>query len=103
MDAVNLIKEKRCGKMKGRTCANGSTQRSYVSREEASSPTLSLEALLSPFIIFGHEKRATAVFDVPGAYLHAALPSGKFVLLKITGEFVDIISLNRKNPISDNV
>ena len=58
-------------------------------REEASSPTLSLEALLSMLIIFGHEQRSTAVFDVPGAYLHA--PPGKFVLLKITGEFVDIM------------
>ena len=91
LDAVNLIKEKRCGKIKGRTCANGSTQRAYVPREEASSPTLSLEALLSMFIIFGHEKRSTAVFDVPGAYLHADLPPGKFVLLKITGEFVNIM------------
>ena len=27
LNAVNLIKEKRCGKIKGRTCANGSTQR----------------------------------------------------------------------------
>ena len=46
---------------------------------------------MSLFIIFGHEKRATAVFDVPGAYLHADLPPGKFVLLKITGTFVDIM------------
>ena len=91
LNAVNLIKEKRCGKIKGSTCANGSTQRAYVPREEASSPTLSLEALLSMFIIFGHEQRSTAVFDVPGAYLHADLPPAKFVLLKITGEFVDIM------------
>ena len=30
MEAVNLIKEKRCGKIKGRMCANGSTQRKYL-------------------------------------------------------------------------
>jgi hypothetical protein len=91
LDAVNLIKEKRDGKVKGRTCANGSTQRSYIPREEAKSPTISLEALMALFIIFAHEKRATAVFDVPGAYLHADLPEGKFALLKITGQFVDIV------------
>ena len=91
LDAVNLIKEKRDGHIKGRTCANGSTQRSYIPREEASSPTVSLEALLSLFIIFAYEKRATAVFDVPGAYLHADIPEGKFALLKITGQFVDIV------------
>ena len=26
LEAVNLIAEKRCGRIKGRTCANGSTQ-----------------------------------------------------------------------------
>jgi len=91
LDAVNLIKEKRNGKVKGRTCANGSSQRAYVPREEASSPTISLEALMSLFIIFAYEKRKTAVFDVPGAYLHADMPEGKFALLKITGQFVDIV------------
>ena len=30
-------------------------------------------------------------FDVPGAYLHADIPDDKFVLLKIEGEFVDIM------------
>ena len=91
LNAVNLIKEKRNGKVKGRTCANGSSQRTYVPREEASSPTISLEALMSLFIIFAYEKRKTAVFDVPGAYLHADMPKGKFALLKITGQFVDIV------------
>ena len=46
---------------------------------------------MSLFIIFAYEKRATAVFDVPGAYLHADIPDGKFALLKITGQFVDIV------------
>jgi len=27
LEAVNLIAQKRCGKIKGRTCANGSRQR----------------------------------------------------------------------------
>ena len=81
--AINLIKEKRCGKLKGRACADGSVQRVYVPRDEASSPTLSLESLLALLITFGYEKRKVAVFDVPGAYLHADIPKSKFVLLKI--------------------
>jgi len=87
--AVNLIKVKRCGKVKGRTCADGSEQRKYIPREEASSPTLSLEALMGLLLIAGFEKRKTAVFDVPGAYLHADM--NKFALLKLEGEFVDIM------------
>ena len=38
--AINLIKEKRDGKIKGRCCSDGSGQRKYVPREEASSPTI---------------------------------------------------------------
>ncbi len=89
--AVNLIKIKRDGKVKGRACADGSTQRQYVPRDEASSPTLSLEALMALLLINAYEERDTAIFDVPGAYLHAKIPDDKFAILKIEGEFVDIM------------
>ena len=89
--AINLIKEKRCGKIKGRTCADGRPQRAYTLREDASSPTIFLESLMASLLIDAHEERDVAIFDVPGAYLHAELPSGKFVLLKIEGAFVDIM------------
>ena len=89
--AVNLIKIKRCGKVKGRTCADGSVQRNYVPREEASSPTLSNEALMCLLLINSFEGRDIAVFDVPGAYLHADIPESKFVILKIEDDFVDIM------------
>ena len=89
--AVNLIKIKRDGKCKGRTCADGSSQRNYVPRDEASSPTLSLEALMAILLINAYEERDTAIFDVPGAYLHAKLPDSKFTILKIVGQFADIM------------
>ena len=60
-------------------------------REEAKSPTLSLEALIITSVIDAWEKRDVATFDVPGAYLHADLPQHKFALLKLRGKFVDIM------------
>ena len=39
---VNLIKEKRCGKIKERTCADRSCQRTYIPREEATFTTIPL-------------------------------------------------------------
>ena len=42
--AVNLIKENRNGIIKGRTCVDGRPQRRYITPEEASAPTVSLEA-----------------------------------------------------------
>ena len=44
IDEVNIKKEKRCGKIKGRTCADVSKQKRYLKEgESVSSPTLSLE------------------------------------------------------------
>ena len=52
LEAVNLIKVNRCGKFKGRTCANGSLQRHFVKEEDNfASPTASLESILTTLII----------------------------------------------------
>ena len=41
-----FLKRKRSGKMKGRGCADGRPQREYITKEESSSPTVSLYALM---------------------------------------------------------
>ena len=89
--AVNLIKQKRNLKIKGRMCANGAPHRKFVPREEARSPTISLDALVASMMIDSYERRKVAVFDIPGAYLQTDLPDDKFALLKLEGQFVDIM------------
>ena len=89
---MNLIKKKRCGKIKGRTCANGSKQKRYLKHGESiSSPTVSLEAIIGTLLIDAHEGRDVAIFDVPGAYLQAEMPKEKKLLMKFRDEFVDIM------------
>jgi hypothetical protein len=87
--ALNVIKEKRCGKIKGRTVANGRGQRNLYTKEETSSPTVSTDALLISTIIDATEHRDVATADVRGAYIHAKMVD--FTLLKIEGESVDIM------------
>ena len=87
--AVNLIKEKRDGGLKGRTCANGRSQRGMYEKSETSSPTISSEALFISLMIDAHEKRDVATADVAGAYLHADMPD--YVILRFEGEMVDIM------------
>ena len=87
--AVNLIKEKRDGKLKGRTCADGRPQRSFYSKEQTSSPTVSTDALMMSMMIDAREKRDVATADVVGAYLNADMPD--FVVLKLVGSAVDIM------------
>ena len=93
MTVVSLIKEKRCGKLKGRMCANGSTQKRYLQPEESiTSPTVSNEGLLSTFVIDAYEGRNIAVVDIPGAYLHAGVNHDKRrVIIKLQDEFVDMM------------
>ena len=92
LEAVNLIKEKRDGKIKGRTCANGSKQRQYLKDgENVYSPICATESLITTLIIDALEKRDVAIFDVPGAFLQTEMPKDKNVLLVIRDEFVDIL------------
>ena len=57
LEAVNLIKVKRCGKIKGRTCANGSRQKHFVKAEDNfTSSTALLEYILTTLIIEAHVK-----------------------------------------------
>jgi len=75
--AINLIKEKQCGRIKGRTCADGSKQRSYIPKEETSSPAIVLEAFFASLLIYVFEDRSVQMFNIPGAYLHVDLPKDK--------------------------
>ena len=85
---VNLIKEKRCGKIKERTCADGIRQLTYISQEEATLPTITPGALFVLLLIDAHGGRVLHTFDVMGAYLHTSLPDDKVVHMKLEGEFV---------------
>ena len=90
--AVNLIKEKRCGKIKGRTCADGSRQKRYLSQDEnISSPTASLEGIMTTLAIDAHEKRDVVTVDIPGAFLQSEMPKDKHIHMKFTDDFVDIM------------
>ena len=91
LKAINLIKEKRCSKIKVRTVTDGSQQRKYVSRDETISLTISLLALFATFIIDVQEGRKVQTFDISGAYLHAEIPKEEKVYMKFEGDFADII------------
>ena len=100
LNTVNLIKLKRNGVIKGRTCANGSSQRKYLKDfESVASPTVSLEVLFILLFIDVYEERDIAMFDVQRAYLHELMPKDKIVLLKLKGRFVEIMcQINLEYP-----
>jgi hypothetical protein len=46
MESIMFLVKKRDGRVKARWCANGSTQRSYINKEDAASPTALNESIL---------------------------------------------------------
>ena len=92
--AINLIKEKRCEKLKGRTFSDGSAQRRLYTTEETASTTISNDALLMTMLIDAWEDRDVATADVGGAYLHADMD--EYMLLKLDGVSMEIMC--KMNP-----
>jgi hypothetical protein len=66
-----FLKRKRCGKIKGRGCADGRKQRLYTAKEDATSPTVATEAVFLTAVIDAREGREVALLDVPGAFMQA--------------------------------
>jgi hypothetical protein len=92
--AINLIKEKRDGNLKGRTVADGRPQQSLYDKSKTASPTVSKDALMLSILIDAYETRDVGTANVAGAYLKAYMDD--YVLMKFTGASVDILC--KMNP-----
>ena len=57
LTSLIFLKEKRDGKIKARSCANGSVQREHVAKEEAAAPTVALEYVFVTATIDAKGKR----------------------------------------------
>jgi hypothetical protein len=66
-----FLKKKRCGRIKGRGCADGRKQRVYKTKEETSAPTVSVESLFLSCVINAKEHRKVVTCDIPGAFMQA--------------------------------
>ena len=64
-----FLKRKRSGKMKGRGCANSRPQRDYITKEESSSPTVFLYALMGSCVMDALDDRKVITVDIPVTFL----------------------------------
>jgi hypothetical protein len=87
-----FLKQKGDGKIKGRTVAGGNKQRDYISKEDASSPTVATESVLLSCIIEAEEERDVTVVDIPNTCIQTRFENKKdMVFIKIRGILVDIL------------
>ncbi len=57
--SITLVKEKRCGKIKGCTVADGRSQCDYILQEDSTSPTVSIKGLMISITIDAKQKNVT--------------------------------------------
>jgi hypothetical protein len=92
LESYMFLKEKRDGKIRGRTVAGGNKQRDYISKEDASSPTVTTESVLLTCIIDAKEERDVAVIDIPNAFIQTRVEDERdMAIIKIRGTLVDIL------------
>jgi hypothetical protein len=84
-----FLKQKRNGTIKGRGCADGRKQRAYTSKEDASSPTVTIESVFLSCVIDAMEGRDVATVDIPGAFMQADMDD--VVHMKLEGKMAELL------------
>ena len=84
-----FLKRKRCGKVKGRGCADGRKQRVYTLKQDARSPTVAIESVLLSCVIDAKEGRDVAVCDIPGAFMQADMD--ELVHIRLAGKMAELL------------
>ena len=68
-----FLKQKQCGQIKGRGCANGRKQHSWLGNKDTSSPTVMTESVMLSCMINVKERQDVATADIPGAFMQTDL------------------------------
>lgn len=77
-----FLKQKRCGKIKARGCADGRPQRVWKTKEEKSAPTVTTESVFIGSMMDAKEGRDVAHVDIPGAFLQTPASSDTYIKLE---------------------
>jgi rRNA-processing protein FCF1 len=96
MESLIFLVEKRDGRIKARTCANGSTQRPHTERDEAASPTAITESILITATIDAKLNQDVMTADIPIAFVQTDVDprhhtKGEQIIMKIRGTLVDML------------
>ena len=85
-----FLKKKRCGRIKGRGCADGRKQRIYKTKEETSAPTVAIESLMLSCTIDAKERRSVITADIPGAFMQADMD--EVLYMKLEGPLAKLLT-----------
>jgi hypothetical protein len=78
--------------LKAQQVAGGNKQQGYITKEDASSLTVSLEAVLFTCVVDANKNRDVAIVDIPNAFVQTVVKDEKDkALICIHGPLVDIL------------
>jgi hypothetical protein len=89
LEHLMYLKQKRCGRIKARGCADGRKQRLYKTKQETSSPTVTTEALFITLTIDTEERRKVITVDIPGAFMHSNMD--ELVHVRLSGPMATLL------------
>lgn len=90
LNSLVFVTEKRDRRIKARTCADGSKQQLWTTKEETASPTVSLTSILITSTINAHKNREVAIVDIPNAFPQTD-NKGECIIMKIKGQLALIL------------
>ena len=87
-----FLKKKSNGTIKGRAVAGGNKQRDFITKEDASSPTVATESVLLMSVIAAEEGRDVAIIDIPNAFIQTRVEREEdMVIIQVRGYLVDVL------------
>ena len=92
MNSLIFLTEKCDGTIKARACAYVSVQRHYITKQDATSPTVTTEGLPTTCVIEAKQGRDVMTLDIPNAFVQTSLPeSNERIIMKFNGRLVGIM------------
>ena len=83
IESLIFITEKQDGTIKSRFCADGRKQQDWLSKEDTSSPTASLELLMILAAIDAKEQRNVITIDIPNAFIQTEQDANQTIFMRI--------------------
>jgi hypothetical protein len=87
-----FVKKKQSGQIKAHKVAKGNKQKDFISKENASSPTVATESVLLTSLVDAQENRGVAIVDISNAFIQTVMEDDEDkVVMRITGHMVDVL------------
>jgi hypothetical protein len=94
MESLIFLVKKRDGRVKARSCTNGSTQQEYINKEDTASPTVATESILLTSAIEAKENRDVMSADIPNAFVQTDMEinEDEKMTMTICGPLADMLT-----------